>query len=84
MNRLSSTLLIIMLGCFSSLVLATQDKFHFDLTEKNAMFLELTKVLRCPKCQNQNIADSDAMIAVDLKRKVYELLQKGNDRQQVI
>jgi cytochrome c-type biogenesis protein CcmH len=84
MNRLVCTLVILMLGCFGSLVLATEDKFHFDEPKKDALFLELTKELRCPKCQNQNIADSDAMIAVDLKRKVYELLQKGNDRQQVI
>ncbi|MBL4631301.1 MAG: cytochrome c-type biogenesis protein CcmH, partial [Paraglaciecola sp.] len=48
------------------------------------LFLELSKELRCPKCQNQNIADSDAMIAVDLKRKVYELLQKGHEKEYVI
>lgn len=84
MNRLVCTLVILMLGCFGSLALATEDKFHFNDPQKDALFLELTKELRCPKCQNQNIADSDAMIAVDLKRKVYELLQKGNDRQQVI
>jgi cytochrome c-type biogenesis protein CcmH len=84
MNRLVCTLVILMLGCFGSLALATEDKFHFDEPKKDALFLELTKELRCPKCQNQNIADSDAMIAVDLKRKVYELLQQGNDRQQVI
>lgn len=84
MNRLVSTLFILTLGFFVSQVLATEDKFHFDSAEKNALFLELTKVLRCPKCQNQNIADSDAMIAVDLKRKVYELLQKDYDKKQVI
>ena len=70
--------------CFSHLVIATEDKFHLDSPEKSALFLELTKELRCPKCQNQNIADSDAMIAVDLRRKVYELLQKDYDRDQVI
>lgn len=84
MNRLASTLCILMLGCFASLALATEDKFHFDSPEKTALFLQLTHELRCPKCQNQNIADSDAMIAVDLKRKVYELLQKDYDREQVI
>jgi cytochrome c-type biogenesis protein CcmH len=84
MNRLVTTLFILIFACFSSLVLGTEDKFYFETPEKNALFLELTKELRCPKCQNQNIADSDAMIAVDLKRKVYELLQKDYDRQQVI
>jgi cytochrome c-type biogenesis protein CcmH len=84
MKRLVTTLLVLVLGSFCSLVSATDDKFHFESPEKSALFLDLTKELRCPKCQNQNIADSDAMIAVDLKRKVYELLQKGYDRQQVI
>jgi cytochrome c-type biogenesis protein CcmH len=40
--------------------------------------------LRCPQCQNQNIADSNAMIAIDLKRKVYQLLQEGNSEEQVV
>ncbi len=86
MNRLINTLFlfIFMSTCFSSLVLATKDKFHFDTPEQTALFLDLTKELRCPKCQNQNIADSDAMIAVDLRRKVYELLQKDYDKKQVI
>jgi cytochrome c-type biogenesis protein CcmH len=84
MNRLKSTFFILILTCFSSLVAATEDNFHFDSPEQNALFLSLTKELRCPKCQNQNIADSDAMIAVDLRRKVYELLQKDYDRKQVI
>jgi cytochrome c-type biogenesis protein CcmH len=84
MNRLINTLFLFMFTCFSSFVLATEDKFHFDTPEQTALFLDLTKELRCPKCQNQNIADSDAMIAVDLRRKVYELLQKDYDRKQVI
>jgi cytochrome c-type biogenesis protein CcmH len=87
MNRLINTLLSLMLvifACLGNVAIATEDKFHLDSPEKSALFLELTKELRCPKCQNQNIADSDAMIAVDLRRKVYELLQKDYDRDQVI
>jgi cytochrome c-type biogenesis protein CcmH len=84
MNRIIITFFILIFTCFSSIVAATEDKFHFDSPQQSALFLDLTKELRCPKCQNQNIADSDAMIAVDLRRKVYELLQKGYDRQQVI
>lgn len=84
MSKLLVPVLLMVLGLTSMLALATEDKFQFDDPAKDALFLELTKELRCPKCQNQNIADSDAMIAVDLKRKVYELLQEGYDRQQVI
>lgn len=84
MNRLAIILAMFLLGVYCHPLLAIEDKFHFESAEKNALFLELTKELRCPKCQNQNIADSDAMIAVDLKRKVYELLQKDYDKEQVI
>jgi cytochrome c-type biogenesis protein CcmH len=35
-------------------------------------------------CQNQNIADSDAMIAHDMRRKVYSLLKQGKTEQEVI
>ena len=84
MKQLVSLFMMLIMFSFSHLSVAVEDKFHFDDPKKNALFLELTKELRCPKCQNQNIADSDAMISIDLKRKVYELLQKDYDRQQVI
>jgi len=80
---LSHIIFVLSLG-FSVQLLATEDKFHFDKPQKTALFLDLTKELRCPKCQNQNIADSDAMIAVDLKRKVHELVKKDFTKQQVI
>jgi cytochrome c-type biogenesis protein CcmH len=80
---LSHIIFVLSLG-FSVQLLATEDKFHFDKPQKTALFLDLTKELRCPKCQNQNIADSDAMIAVDLKRKVHELVKKDYTKQQVI
>ena len=37
----------------------------------------LTKELRCLVCQNQTIADSNAELASDLRRQVYEMLQQG-------
>ena len=65
-------------------VAATEEKFYFEVPAQTALFLELTQELRCPQCQNQNIADSNAMIAIDLKRKVYQLIQQGNSREQVV
>jgi cytochrome c-type biogenesis protein CcmH len=69
---------------FCSQAQSMGDKYPFASEADSQLFFELTKELRCPKCQNQNIADSDAMIAVDLKRKVHELILEGYDRQQVI
>ena len=64
--------------------IATEEKYPFDNDQQRSLFVELSKELRCPKCQNQNLADSDAMIAADLKRKVHELVLAGQDKEQVI
>ncbi|ELT8203586.1 cytochrome c-type biogenesis protein CcmH, partial [Salmonella enterica] len=47
-------------------------------------FRQLTEQLRCPKCQNNSIADSNAMIATDMRRRVYDLMQEGKSRQEII
>ncbi|WP_100655948.1 cytochrome c-type biogenesis protein [Alteromonas flava] len=60
------------------------DSYQFASPKQRETFLELTAVLRCPMCQNQNIADSDAMIAHDMRRKVYQLLKQGKTKQEVI
>lgn len=60
------------------------ENYVFANPTQRKAFLELTAELRCPKCQNQNIADSDAPIAHDMRRKVYQLMQEGNDKPQVI
>ena len=44
----------------------------------------LTKELRCLVCQNQTIADSNAELAGDLRRHVYEMLQQGKSEQEII
>lgn len=75
----SALLLMLSIGA-----VANEQTFEFDDPAKRALFQDLTKDLRCPKCQNQNIADSDAMIAFDLRRKVYQLVQQGQSKQQII
>jgi cytochrome c-type biogenesis protein CcmH len=76
--------LIISVLLLSVVVHAAEDNFAFDTPAQRAQFLALTAELRCPMCQNQNIADSDAMIAHDMRRKVYTLLKQGKTEQDVI
>jgi cytochrome c-type biogenesis protein CcmH len=64
--------------------LAEQDRYQFDNNEQAILFEELTKELRCPKCQNQNIADSDAVVAKDLRDKVLVLVKEGKSKDEVI
>lgn len=60
------------------------ENYVFADPHKRKEFLELTGELRCPKCQNQNIADSDAPIAHDMRRKTYQLMQEGKDKSEII
>ena len=50
------------LGLVSPITLAQTDIIEFKSVEQEQLYRELTAELRCPKCQNQNIADSNAVV----------------------
>ncbi|MDP5460114.1 cytochrome c-type biogenesis protein [Alishewanella sp. SMS8] len=62
----------------------SQELLSFESEQQRQLYLKLTAELRCPQCQNQNIADSNAVVAVDMRDKTYELVQQGLSRQQVL
>lgn len=53
------------------------DTLQFKDAAEEQRFQALTRELRCLVCQNQNLADSDAGLAKDLRQEVYEQLRKG-------
>lgn len=55
----------------------------FDSAEQEARFKTLTEELRCLVCQNQNLADSDAPLAQDLRQEVLDLLKTGRTDDQI-
>ncbi|KFZ31407.1 cystathionine gamma-synthase [Pseudidiomarina salinarum] len=63
---------------------ASLETYAFDDPRKEALFHELIDELRCPKCQNQSIAESDAPLAKDLRDRTYIMLQNGASKQEVI
>ncbi|VVO04164.1 cytochrome c-type biogenesis protein [Pseudomonas fluorescens] len=63
---------------------AAIDTYEFANDADRERFRELTKELRCPKCQNQDIADSNAPIAADLRKEIFRMLGEGKDNQQII
>ena len=65
-------------------VLAAIDAFDFDNPELQKRYTVLIDELRCPKCQNQNIAGSDAPLAADLRKKVHTMLQDGQSDGEII
>ena len=76
--------LLLLVSLLSVTVIAVEDNYAFDDPARRALFLKLTGELRCPMCQNQNIADSDAMIAHDMRRKVYSLMQQGKSEDEIL
>ncbi|WP_406667073.1 cytochrome c-type biogenesis protein [Gallaecimonas sp. GXIMD1310] len=82
MRMLLNTLLLTALVSWP--VLAAVDAYTFNDPAKEAEFKHLIKELRCPKCQNQDIGDSDAQLAKDLRDKVYQMIQQGKSREEII
>ncbi|MBP8172340.1 MAG: cytochrome c-type biogenesis protein CcmH [Pseudomonas sp.] len=63
---------------------AAIDTYQFKDEAERARFRSLTEELRCPKCQNQNIADSNAPIATDLRREIFRMLEEGQSNAQIV
>ncbi|EIC28847.1 MULTISPECIES: cytochrome c-type biogenesis protein [Methylomicrobium] len=57
---------------------------EFTTPEQQEAYESLTSELRCLVCQNQTIADSNADLAADLRRQVYEMLQKGQSKDEIL
>ncbi|MHA6494505.1 cytochrome c-type biogenesis protein [Pseudomonas borbori] len=63
---------------------AAIDTYEFASEAERERYRNLVEELRCPKCQNQNIADSDAPIAMDLRAQIFRMLEEGQSNEQII
>ena len=77
MKKILLSLLIISNICFAI------DIHEFTNEEQRLDYQQLTEELRCLVCQNQNIADSDAGLAKDLRNEVAKLIKQGQDQTQI-
>ena len=70
--------ILLALGLTLSLSLAHAiDPLPFTDAAQEQRFQNLVRELRCMVCQNQNLADSDATLAKDLRREIFEMMQAG-------
>ena len=78
--------LVALLSCLlvPQMSFASIDVYEFEDESLRADFVALTKELRCPKCQNQDIADSNAPIASDMRKEVHRLLGEGKDKESIV
>lgn len=75
---LASLLLLLPLTLFAGI-----EDHTFETPAQEALYVQLTKELRCLVCQNQNLADSNADLAKDLREKAYEMVVAGKTRDQI-
>jgi len=62
---------------------AVIETYEFSSGELELRYQQLSGELRCPKCQNQNIADSNAPIAKDLRMLLHRQLEAGDSDEQI-
>lgn len=60
------------------------EAFDFGNAAEEDRYKQLVAQLRCLVCQNQSLADSDAGLAHDLRREVYELMEQGRSDAQIV
>ena len=65
-------------------IFAAVEVRQFDNPQMEQQYHSLINELRCLVCQNQNLADSNAELAQDLRQQVYEMLRSGQSEQDVI
>ncbi|CAA0088502.1 Cytochrome c-type biogenesis protein CcmH [Halioglobus japonicus] len=60
------------------------ETYDFSSPQLEARYQQLSEELRCPKCQNQNIADSNAPIAQDLRKLLHQQLEAGASDDEIL
>ena len=76
--------LVLSLTLFSVFAYSSPELLKFDDPIKEQRYRLLISELRCLVCQNQNLADSNAELAQDMRRKTYELVQSGATHDEVV
>ena len=75
---------VLLVLCDTSDALGKVEIVEFEDPEKQALYQQMIQELRCLVCQNQNLADSNAELAVDLRRKTREMIEQGKTRQDIV
>ena len=71
------TAFLLLLWVFVMPAMGAVEVYQFDTPAQEERYKKLVAELRCTVCQNQNLADSNAELASDLRNKVYEMIRAG-------
>lgn len=84
MNPWRYAVLVILLALAGGPLQAAIETYEFKDEATREAFSGLAERLRCPKCQNESLASSDAPIANDMRDRVYEMLQEGQSPESIV
>jgi cytochrome c-type biogenesis protein CcmH len=73
----------LLLGLLLSAFAYAIDPLPFKDRAEELRFQALTKQLRCLVCQNESLADSNAPLAADLRRDVFEQMRAGKSDDEI-
>lgn len=82
-RRLRLSLLLMTLLCAGAAMAQAIQPLPFENHGEEVRFQQLTAQLRCPMCQNETLADSNAPIARDLREQIFQLMQHGQSDAQI-
>ena len=68
---------------FSSIAEYSDEILIFESNQNRDLYYSLIGELRCPKCQNQNLLDSNSPLAIDLKNQLYVLINDDYGKDQI-
>ncbi len=63
---------------------AKVELLQFSNPDYEQRYRDIIAELRCLVCQNQNLADSDAELAQDLRQQTYEMIERGASDDEII
>ena len=85
MRELTAKLILLILSLGLSLPAWSRiEALDFNSPQVEKDYYTLIDELRCLVCQNQNLKDSNADLAKDLRQQTYQMLQQGKSKQEVV
>lgn len=76
--------LVLWVYFWSVAVIGQTEIVQFDNSQQQKLYQKVIKELRCLVCQNQNLADSNADLAQDLRNKSQEMIKSGKSYTEII
>ncbi len=82
-RRLLRMWLVMLLVCVGVAHAQAIEPMPFANHAQELRFQHLTRQLRCPMCQNETLADSNAPIARDLRNQIFQMMQHGSSDDEI-